>query len=148
MGLFFVHSQLCFRSFTTMSFRLKARFSRTLWKRVLQPSVLVITAIATLLAVSLFSISSLTAAPSAKIQFVPPAWVAANANDPNLRILDVRNFPLEYIAGHLPNAVNIADIAFRGPDGFLPVQYWETQKLGGNLFSIGCQYEQSCACLF
>ena len=113
-----------------MSFRLKARFSRTLWKRVLQPSVLVITAIATLLAVSVSSISSLTAAPSAKIQFVPPAWVAANANDPNLRILDVRNFPLEYIAGHLPNAVNIADIAFRGPEGFLSVQYWETQKLG------------------
>ena len=113
-----------------MSFRLNSKFFRPLWKRVLQPSALVITAIATLLAVSLFSVSSLTAAPSAKVQFVSPAWVAANANDPNLRILDVRNFPLEYIAGHLPNAVNIADIAFRGPDGFLPVQYWETRKLG------------------
>jgi thiosulfate/3-mercaptopyruvate sulfurtransferase len=43
--------------------------------------------------------------------------------------LDVRNNPLEYIGGHLPNAVHIADFAFRGPDGFLPVQYWNTQKL-------------------
>ncbi|PSB63802.1 sulfurtransferase, partial [Chroococcidiopsis cubana CCALA 043] len=54
---------------------------------------------------------------------------STNAKDPNLRILDVRNVPLDYIAGHVPNAVNIADTAFRGPNGFLPVQYWNEQKL-------------------
>lgn len=110
------------------------RFFRGIWKRSLKPSVLVIAAIATFLGVSLFSISPLTATPSAKIQFVSPNWVTANAKDPNLRILDVRNAPLEYIGGHVPNAVHIADTAFRGPDGFLPVQYWDTQKLA-SIFS-------------
>ncbi len=70
-----------------------------------------------------------TAAPSATIQFVGPDWVKSQANNSNLRILDVRNAPLEYISGHLPNAVNIADAAFRGPDGRLPVQYWDETKL-------------------
>jgi thiosulfate/3-mercaptopyruvate sulfurtransferase len=69
-------------------------------------------------------------ASSTKIQFVLPNWVAENAKDPNLRILDVRNLPLDYIAGHLPGAVNIADTAFRGPKEGLPVQYWDNQKLG------------------
>ena len=71
-----------------------------------------------------------SAAPRAKIQFVSPNWVAENAKDPNLRILDVRNIPLDYIDGHLPGAVNIADFAFRGPREGLPVQYWDNQKLG------------------
>ncbi|RYF36101.1 MAG: hypothetical protein EOO38_28160 [Cytophagaceae bacterium] len=43
-------------------------------------------------------------------------------------ILDVRLAPLEYIAEHLPNSVNIADSSFRGPDGFLPVQYWDNKR--------------------
>lgn len=107
---------------------MSSRFFRA-WKRVLKPSALVLTAIATLLSVALVSMSPLTAAPTAKIQFVSPDWVTANAKEPNLRILDVRTAPLEYIAGHVPNAVNIADTAFRGPNGFLPVQYWDTQKL-------------------
>ncbi|HLO52386.1 MAG TPA: rhodanese-like domain-containing protein [Kamptonema sp.] len=38
------------------------------------------------------------------------------------------------MGGHVPNAVHIADTAFRGPDGFLPVQYWDTQKLA-SIFS-------------
>lgn len=113
---------------------MNSRFFRALGMRSLKRFALVATAIVTLLVVSLVSISPLTAAPSAKIQFVSPDWVAANAKDPNLRILDVRNAPLEYIAGHVPNAVNIADTAFRGPDGFLPVQYWDTQKLA-SIFS-------------
>ncbi|AFY61310.1 sulfurtransferase [Synechococcus sp. PCC 6312] len=70
-----------------------------------------------------------TAAPGATIQFVSPDWVKSQAKNSNLRILDVRNAPLEYISGHLPNAVNIADAAFRGPDGRLPVQYWDEVKL-------------------
>ncbi|WP_242044542.1 sulfurtransferase [Anabaena azotica] len=69
-------------------------------------------------------------ASNSKIQFVSPNWVAENAKDANLRILDVRNLPLDYIDGHLPGAVNIADTAFRGPREGLPVQYWENQKLG------------------
>ncbi|AKG24532.1 thiosulfate sulfurtransferase [Calothrix sp. 336/3] len=73
---------------------------------------------------------SFSATQKANIQFVSPAWVAENSKNPNLRILDVRNLPLDYISGHLPNAVNIADSAFRGPREGLPVQYWNTQKLG------------------
>jgi thiosulfate/3-mercaptopyruvate sulfurtransferase len=67
---------------------------------------------------------------NAKIQFVSPSWVTANAKDSNLRILDVRNFPLDYIEGHVPSAVNIADTAFRGPQEGLPVQYWSNEKIG------------------
>lgn len=66
----------------------------------------------------------------ANIQFVSPTWVAQNSKDSNLRILDVRSVPLDYISGHLPNSVNIADSAFRGPREGLPVQYWNNQKLG------------------
>jgi thiosulfate/3-mercaptopyruvate sulfurtransferase len=76
------------------------------------------------------SFSSFAVSGQAKIQFVSPAWVAANGNSNNLRVLDVRNAPLDYIAGHLPNAVNIADYAFRGPNGALPVQYWDNDSLG------------------
>ncbi|WP_088888865.1 sulfurtransferase [Leptolyngbya ohadii] len=67
-----------------------------------------------------------TASP---VQFVTPDWVTQNASDPNLRILDVRINPFDYFSGHLPNAVHIADNSFRGPNGTLPVQYWQSDKL-------------------
>jgi thiosulfate/3-mercaptopyruvate sulfurtransferase len=70
------------------------------------------------------------ASPQAKIQFVAPEWLSTNANTPNLRVLDVRSTPLDYIAGHLPGAVNLPEATFRGPNGFLPVQYWTQEKLG------------------
>ncbi|HAN46396.1 MAG TPA: sulfurtransferase [Cyanobacteria bacterium UBA8156] len=86
-----------------------------------------------LLGITLFSLLSLPLfASSSKttVNFVSPDWVASHSADSDLRVLDVRNNPLEYIAGHVPNAVHVADIAFRGPDGFLPVQYWNNKKLG------------------
>ena len=66
-----------------------------------------------------------TSKSETKIDFVSPVWVAQNLKDPKLKILDLRINPLEYITGHLPKAVNIADNNFRGPNGFLPVQYWQ-----------------------
>lgn len=84
--------------------------------------------------IPILSFSPLTATPPAKIQFVSPDWVAQHQSDRNLRVLDVRINPLEYFAAHLPNAVHIADNTFRGPNGLLPVQYWNTSKLG-QLFS-------------
>ena len=63
------------------------------------------------------------------IDFVTPQWVAEHSQDANLRILDVRINPLEYINAHVPGAVNIADNTFRGPNGRLPVQFWEQQKI-------------------
>lgn len=83
------------------------------------------------------TISPSMATATAKIQFVSPDWVKTQVQDPNLRILDVRNSPLDYISSHLPNAVNIADTVFRGPNGFLPVQYWDTVKLGDTLGKAG-----------
>ncbi|NCT45766.1 MAG: sulfurtransferase [Microcystis aeruginosa G11-09] len=60
-----------------------------------------------------------------------------NLNDPKLKIIDVRINPLEYITGHLPKAVNIADNNFRGPNGFLPVQYWQEDKIGSLFAAAG-----------
>lgn len=103
---------------------IRARFGKYKLFALLMPFL------ATVIAINLLSFSPVVASPSSSIKFVSPAWVTANANDPNLRILDVRNAPLDYISGHLPGAVNIADNAFRGPNGFLPVQYWDEAKLG------------------
>lgn len=106
------------------------------WKRLRKPKLFALT---TALAIALTLIpitisNSFAASPRATIQFVSPAWVSENTQNPNLRILDVRTNPLDYIDGHLPGAVNIADSNFRGPNGFLPVQYWDTSKLA-NLFT-------------
>ncbi len=90
--------------------------------------------VASLIVIPLLPTSIQAATSSAKIQFVSPDWVAQNAKNPNLRVLDVRTAPLEYISGHVPKAVNIADSAFRGPNGVLPVQYWDNAKLG-DIFS-------------
>lgn len=68
-------------------------------------------------------------ANTATVQVVQPAWVAEHASDPNLRILDVRVNPFDYFTAHIPGAVHIADNTFRGPNGTLPVQYWQTEKL-------------------
>lgn len=87
-----------------------------------------------LMAIPLWSWSVQSASPRSSIQFVSPDWVTAQGKTANLRVLDVRNLPLDYIAGHVPGAVNIADTAFRGPNGFLPVQYWDANKLG-SIFS-------------
>lgn len=88
------------------------------------------TIIASLVFIPFLASSSIATSSPTKIDFVSPEWVSSHSQDSNLRILDVRNAPLEYISGHLPNAVNIADTAFRGPNGVLPVQYWDNNKLG------------------
>lgn len=94
------------------------------WNKITTPAVAILFAIGA---------QSLTPAVAntteAKINFVSPEWVTKNINDPNLRVLDVRNAPLEFVAGHVPGAVNIADNNFRGPNGQLPVQYWDNGRL-------------------
>ena len=89
-------------------------------------------------AIAFFSSSPLLAQSSAtKISFVPPSWVKANANDPNLRILDVLWNPLDYFKEHLPNAVNFADNLVRVPKDGLPVQLLDSDKLGDLLAKAG-----------
>ncbi|NJL47556.1 MAG: sulfurtransferase [Leptolyngbyaceae cyanobacterium SM2_5_2] len=68
-------------------------------------------------------------AAATTIDFVTPQWVTQHSRDGNLRILDVRINPLDYINGHIPGAVNMAETNFRGPNGRLPVQFWEQQKI-------------------
>ncbi|GFE67531.1 sulfurtransferase [Chroococcus sp. FPU101] len=92
-------------------------------------SVFTLSAIVFGLITSLLHIQPTVAQTSSEIQFVPPSWVAEHAKDPNLRILDTRSNPLDYIPGHIPNAVHIADYTFRGPNGTLPVQYWQNEQL-------------------
>ncbi|MBD3884592.1 sulfurtransferase [Phormidium tenue FACHB-886] len=77
------------------------------------------------------------------VQFVEPTWVTEHASDPNLRILDVRPNPLDYITEHLPSAVHVADNTFRGPNGALPVQYWQTDKLQSIFTQAGVTDESS-----
>jgi thiosulfate/3-mercaptopyruvate sulfurtransferase len=89
-------------------------------------------------AIAFFSNSPLLAQNSpTKISFVSPSWVAANVNDPDLRILDVRWNPLDYFKEHLPNAVNFADNLVRVPKDGLPVQLLDSKQLGDLLSKAG-----------
>lgn len=114
-----------------MKLRLPVR--QKLWRFLRQPPVFIVL-LSLITSLVLLPSVAFSASPKSTIQFVSPEWAAANTKTNQLRILDVRNAPLEYISGHLPGAVNIADTAFRGPNGVLPVQYWDNEKLG-NLFA-------------
>lgn len=83
------------------------------------------------------------ATAATKINVVTPQWLAEHAQDPKLRVLDVRINPLDYIGGHVPGAVNIADNTFRGPNGRLPVQYWEQQKIEALFRAAGVNNDSS-----
>lgn len=100
------------------------QLNKTLRKLTLLASLLTLT-----LSITLFFYEPIQAKSEGGIEFVKPEWISQHANDPNLRILDVRINPFDYFVGHLPNAVHIADNSFRGPNGVLPVQYWSTDKL-------------------
>jgi thiosulfate/3-mercaptopyruvate sulfurtransferase len=93
--------------------------------------------VAALVLIPSLALSSFAASPKTTIQFVSPNWVSANAKNSNLRVLDLRTSPLEYISDHLPGAVNIADTVFRGPNGVLPVQYWDQAKIGSLFAQAG-----------
>lgn len=111
---------------------MKRRFWRTLvQKRVWRSNVFafLIALVAFSFVIPLLPLHPAKAGASGNVQFVEPTWVTEHASDPNLRILDVRLNPLDYITEHIPNAVHVADNTFRGPNGVLPVQYWQTDKL-------------------
>ncbi|MBD2035870.1 sulfurtransferase [Leptolyngbya sp. FACHB-321] len=111
----------------------------SLWAKLKKPRTFAFlaTLVASLLVIPVLPASIQAATSKATIQFVAPDWVAAHAKDANLSVLDVRTAPLEYIAGHLPRAVNIADSNFRGPNGVLPVQYWDNTKLADTFSKAG-----------
>lgn len=75
---------------------------------------------------------------STQVQLVSPADAAKEASSGRWKILDVRPVPpLDYISGHLPNAVHISEQAFRGPNGKLPYQIWPAADLANLLSKAG-----------
>jgi thiosulfate/3-mercaptopyruvate sulfurtransferase len=66
---------------------------------------------------------------------VSTEWLAAHLNDPGIRIVDMRRTFDDYEAGHVPNAVHLANDAIRdagAPPTFLPTQT-EFEALMGRL---------------
>jgi thiosulfate/3-mercaptopyruvate sulfurtransferase len=74
---------------------------------------------------------------NAQFSIVTPEWVAAHADDKDLRILDVRPDVHAYFAGHVPNAVHVADACLRGPANGLPVQFLPPESMAELLARAG-----------
>lgn len=100
-----------------------------MFKRLQRWKIQLVAFLAAVLAVATLPALVQPSAAATTIDFVTPQWVAEHSGDANLRILDVRTNPLDYINSHIPGAVNIAENTFRGPNGRLPVQFWEEQKI-------------------
>jgi thiosulfate/3-mercaptopyruvate sulfurtransferase len=78
------------------------------------------------------------AAKAGEITFLSPEQAAAGASSGQWRVLDVRPVPpLDYVSGHLPNAVHLSEQAFRGPNGKLPYQIWPAADLANLLSKAG-----------
>jgi thiosulfate/3-mercaptopyruvate sulfurtransferase len=83
-----------------------------------------------------FAAAMLTATTYARPDMlVSTEWLAAHLNDPGIRIVDMRRAVGEYEAGHVPNAVHLANDEIRDPSApptFLPTQA-EFEALMGRL---------------
>lgn len=83
-------------------------------------------------------LSAMQAVRAGQIGLVSPDQAAAGASSGQWKVLDVRPVPpLDYINAHLPNAVHIAEQAFRGPNGRLPYQIWPAADLANLLSKAG-----------
>ncbi len=71
----------------------------------------------------LLVIAVLPAVADEQLEIVTPEWTAARVNDPSVRVLDVRAEFGEYLPGHVPNAVYLAETVVRGPREGVPVMY-------------------------
>lgn len=90
------------------------------------------------LAILLPLASATQAARAGVIQLITPEQDAAGAKSGQWKVLDVRPVPpLDYVSGHLPNAVHISEQAFRGPNGSLPYQIWPARDLANLLSKAG-----------
>ena len=82
--------------------------------------------------------SATQAAKAGVIKLISPEQAAAGVSSGQWKILDVRPVPpLDYISGHVPNAVHISEQAFRGPNGKLPYQIWPARDLANLLSKAG-----------
>ncbi len=71
------------------------------------------------------------------MKVVSTDWVAEHFNDKNVRILDMRVDPHDYFAGHVPNAVHLADASLRAPLNGIPVQYLQPAVLSNLMERAG-----------
>lgn len=106
------------------------------------PAVQRRTPLSPLLAFAVGGVLQLTALSQAgragTVSFITPTAAAAAAQSGTWKVLDVRPVPgLEYISGHLPNAVHISEQSFRGPNGKLPYQIWSAADLAKLLSQAG-----------
>lgn len=93
----------------------------------------------TLLIAGLLPIAAATSATAGTtVQFLSPSEAAVGSKSGQWKVLDVRPVPpLDYISGHLPNAVHLSEQAFRGPNGHLPYQIWGQSELANLLSKAG-----------
>ncbi|MFZ0408370.1 MAG: sulfurtransferase [Cyanobium sp.] len=90
------------------------------------------------LAILLPLASASQSARAGEIKLISPEQATAGASSGQWKILDVRPVPpLDYISGHLPNAVHLSEQAFRGPNGKLPFQIWPAGDLANLLSKAG-----------
>ena len=65
---------------------------------------------------------------------VDAQWLAVHVNDPDLRIIDMRNSPEEYAAGHIPGAVHLQvnqiRLALKESGFAMPPDYEIEERLG------------------
>lgn len=90
------------------------------------------------LAILLPLASATQAAKAGVVKLITPEQATAGAKSGQWKVLDVRPVPpLDYIGGHLPNAVSLSEQAFRGPNGRLPYQIWPAADLARLLSKAG-----------
>jgi len=95
-------------------------------------------------AVSVLPLQAGAAAANTTIQLTSPADAAQASRSGQWKILDVRPVPpLDYVAGHIPNAVHISEQAFRGSNGRLPYQIWPAADLANLLSKSGISNRDS-----
>ncbi|TSA79933.1 sulfurtransferase [Deinococcus detaillensis] len=63
------------------------------------------------------------------MKLVNSTWLSAHLNDENLRVLDVRSDVMQYLPGHVPNAVHLSDFSLRAPKNGVPAQYLNPESL-------------------
>lgn len=76
-------------------------------------------------------------------RLVSPGWVAERLDDADLRIIDARIPSGDYLNGHLPGAVHLAEAALRAPRNGLPVQFLPPADLAGLLAKAGVTNDHS-----
>lgn len=75
--------------------------------------------------------------PTPAMALVSPEWLQMHSGDANVRVIDARQNVYDYFAGHVPNAVHLADSAMRFPFEGYPTQYPETFFVGQLLSRAG-----------